>query len=50
MDYNKTFSLIVKSIIVQIVLSLALSRDWVVYQLDINNAFFHGTLTKTVYL
>jgi hypothetical protein len=27
---------------------LALSRDWPVHQLDVQNAFLHGTLSKTV--
>jgi hypothetical protein len=39
-DYDETFSP---------VLSLALSQDWAIHQLDITNAFLHGTLTKTVY-
>jgi hypothetical protein len=34
---------------VQVVLSLALSRNWPIHQLDVKNAFLHGTLTETVY-
>ena len=43
-DYNETFSLVVKFATVWAVLSLALSQDWTVYQLDVKNAFLHGTL------
>jgi hypothetical protein len=48
-DYDETFSPIVKFAIVRTVLSLALSLDWAIHQLDVKNAFLHGTLTKTVY-
>jgi hypothetical protein len=48
-DYDETFSLVVRPTIIRIVLFLALSRDWVVHQLDVKNAFLHGTLTKMVY-
>ena len=30
-------------------LSLALSRHWPIHQLDVKNAFFHGTLSETIY-
>jgi hypothetical protein len=48
-DYDETFSPVVKFATVPIVLFLALSRDWAIHQLDVKNAFLHDTLTETVY-
>jgi hypothetical protein len=48
-DYDETFSPVVKSATVHTVLSLALARSWPVHQLDIKNAFLHSLLTETVY-
>ena len=47
--YDETFSPVVKPAKVRTVLSLALSRSWPVHQLDVKNAFLHGTLSETVY-
>jgi hypothetical protein len=48
-DYDETFNTVVKFATVRAVLSLALSLDWVIHQLDVKNAFLHDTLTETVY-
>jgi hypothetical protein len=48
-DYDETLSPVVKFATVKPILSLALSRDWAVHQLDVKNAFLHDTLTEMVY-
>jgi hypothetical protein len=47
-DYGETFSPVIKPATVRTVLSIALSPDWSIHQMDVKNAFLHGTLTETV--
>ncbi|GJZ34670.1 ribonuclease H-like domain-containing protein [Tanacetum coccineum] len=44
-DCDDTFSPVVKPATIRTVLSLAISRTWPIHQLDVMNAFLHGSLS-----
>jgi hypothetical protein len=49
-DYGGPFNPFVKLATIQIVLSLALSKEWPIHQLYVKNAFLHVELKETVYI
>ncbi|GJX99036.1 ribonuclease H-like domain-containing protein [Tanacetum coccineum] len=49
-DFDETFSPVVKPATIRMVLSLAVSRRWPIHQLDVKNAFLNGDLSETIYM
>lgn len=49
-DYEDTFSSIVKAATIRIVLSIAVLKGWYLMQLDVQNAFLHGVMEEDIYM
>nr|GEX26748.1 ribonuclease H-like domain-containing protein [Tanacetum cinerariifolium]GEY14672.1 ribonuclease H-like domain-containing protein [Tanacetum cinerariifolium] len=49
-DCDDSFSYVVKPVTIRTVLSLALSRSWLIHQLDVKNVFLNDDFSKTVYM
>jgi len=48
--FHETFSHVIKPVTIRIILTLALSHGWKLFQLDVNNAFLNGSLEETIFM
>ena len=49
-DFDETFSLVIKPPTIKLILSLAVQFNWPIRQLDVRNAFPHGVLREEVFM
>jgi hypothetical protein len=49
-DYVDTFNPVVKPATIQLVLSVVVSQNWCLHQLNVQNVFLHGVLEEDVYI
>ena len=50
MDFNETFSLVVRLETIHMILALAVAEDWEIQWMDVKGAYLNGKLKETIYM
>jgi Reverse transcriptase (RNA-dependent DNA polymerase) len=49
-DYVETYGPVIRATTIRVILSLVVSSNWPIRQLDVFNTFLNGNLTKMIYM
>ena len=50
LDFVEKFSLVAKMVTVRVLLVVSTTSSWPIFQLNVNNAFFHGYLDEEIFM